>query len=117
MCERCGLASHRDFSRRQIMTGAGTLLAASALRVAPARAAEPPAADTPNAIAPSAALEQLMQGNARYVAGESICKDYSVGRDLRADAQFPIAAILSCADSRVAPELLFDQGPGDIFVV
>jgi carbonic anhydrase len=117
MCERCGLASHRDFSRRQIMTGAGTLLAASALRVAPARAAEPPAADAPNAIAPSAALEQLMQGNARYIAGKSICKDYSVGRAERAASQYPIAAILSCADSRDSPELLFDQGPGDIFVV
>src|SRR5262245_61363875 len=110
MCERCGLASHRDYSRRQIMAGAGALLAASALRARPARAAEPPSAGARNAIAPAAALDELMQGNARYVAGESICKDYSVGRDQRADAQFPIAAILSCADSRVAPELLFDQG-------
>jgi carbonic anhydrase len=117
MCERCGLASHRDVSRRQIIAGAGTLLAASALRFGPARAAEPPSANAPNAIAPSAALELLMQGNARYIAGESICKDYSVGRAERATAQFPIAAILSCADSRVSPELLFDQGPGDIFVV
>src|SRR4029077_5997837 len=33
------------------------------------------------------------------------------------NAQFPIAAILSCSDSRLAPELAFDQGPGDIFVV
>jgi carbonic anhydrase len=99
------------------MAGAGALLAASALRAGPARAAEPASAAARNAIAPAAALDELMQGNARYVAGESICKDYSVGRDLRADAQFPIAAILSCADSRVSPELLFDQGPGDIFVV
>ena len=35
----------------------------------------------------------------------------------RAKAQYPIAAILSCADSRVAPELIFDQEPGDLFVV
>ncbi len=43
--------------------------------------------------------------------------DFSSGRAARATAQYPIAAILSCADWRVAPELVFDQGPGDLFVV
>jgi carbonic anhydrase len=55
-----------------------------------------------------------MQGNARYAANE---RDFSYGRAARAEAQYPIAAILSCADSRVSPELLFDKGPGEIFVV
>ena len=58
-----------------------------------------------------------MQGNARYAASESNEKDFSVGRAERVDAQYPIAAILGCSDSRVSPELAFDQGPGDIFVV
>jgi carbonic anhydrase len=44
-------------------------------------------------------------------------KDFSAGRAARAKAQYPIASILSCADSRVAPELIFDQKPGDLFVV
>lgn len=44
-------------------------------------------------------------------------RDYSAGRAERAAAQYPFAAILSCADLRVAPELAFDQGPGDLFVV
>ena len=63
------------------------------------------------------ALDRLMQGNARYVAGETECKDYSIGRAERAGAQYPLVAVLSCSDSRVSPELLFEQGPGDIFVV
>ena len=58
-----------------------------------------------------------MQGNARYAANELAERDFSVGRAARAEAQYPIAAILGCADSRVSPELLFDKGPGELFVV
>ena len=60
---------------------------------------------------------RLVQGNARYVAGRSTQRDFSVGRVARTTGQRPFAAILSCADSRIAPELAFDQGPGDLFVV
>ena len=70
-----------------------------------------------NAITPQAALARLMSGNARYAAGKLDAKDFSSGRAARAKAQYPIASILSCADSRVAPELMFDQAPGDLFVV
>jgi len=99
------------------MLGAGALFAASALSW-PVRADNPPSASPPqNAIPPAEALDRLMQGNARYVSGECECKDYSADRAERAVAQYPIAAILSCSDSRVSPELLFDQNPGDIFVV
>jgi carbonic anhydrase len=116
MCELCP-PSPASISRRHLIGGAATLLAASALTLARARAAEPPAPDAQNAIPPAEALDRLMQGNARYVAGECECRDYSVGRAARAEAQYPVAAILSCSDSRVSPELLFDQNPGDIFVV
>jgi carbonic anhydrase len=58
-----------------------------------------------------------MEGNARYAANEPNEKDFSAGRVERVHAQYPIAAILGCSDSRVAPELAFDQGPGDIFAV
>lgn len=71
----------------------------------------------PNAIGADAALRRLMQGNARYVANKPAHRDFSAGRAERARSQFPVAAVLSCADSRVAPEFAFDQGPGDLFVV
>jgi carbonic anhydrase len=116
MCKLCP-PSPASISRRHLIGGAATLFAASALPFGRVRAAEPPAADAPNAIPPAEALDRLMQGNARYVAGETECKDYSLGRAERAGSQYPIVAVLSCSDSRVSPELLFEQGPGDIFVV
>jgi carbonic anhydrase len=63
------------------------------------------------------ALKRLMEGNARYVANAPSVRDFSAGRAARARSQHPFASIVSCADSRVAPELAFDQGPGDLFVV
>ncbi|HXG78015.1 MAG TPA: carbonic anhydrase [Methyloceanibacter sp.] len=117
MCEFCP-SSLEPLTRRRLILGAGALLAASALALTGAHAEQPQSASSPpNAIPPAEALDRLMQGNARYAAGECECKDYSVGRAERAEAQYPIAAVLSCADSRVSPELLFDQNPGDIFVV
>ena len=74
------------------------------------------AAAAPNAITPAAALKRLMEGNARYVANQPQEKDFSAGRAARVNAQYPIAAILSCADARLAPEFAFDQSPGDLFV-
>ena len=82
-----------------------------------AAAADPPKAGAPNAIAPSDALKRIMEGNARYAANTPSERDFSAGRSARAQGQYPIAGILSCADSRVAPELVFDQAPGELFVV
>ena len=67
--------------------------------------------------APDAALELLIEGNARYVGATPRERDFSAGRASRAEGQAPFAGILGCADSRVTPELAFDQGPGDLFVV
>jgi carbonic anhydrase len=74
-------------------------------------------AGSPNAIAPDEALRRIMEGNARSVAGTPANRNDASKRAAQASAQYPIAAILSCADSRVAPELAFDQGPGELFVV
>jgi len=102
-------------SRRRFLQHAGLGIVALSM-AAPLRRAW---ADAPaqNAITPQAALDRLMAGNARYVSNKLDPKDFSAGRAARAKVQYPIASILSCADSRVAPELMFDQAPGDLFVV
>ena len=63
------------------------------------------------------ALHRLMEGNARYVANKMNVRDFAAGRAARVTTHRPVASILSCADARVGPEFLFDQGPGDLFVV
>jgi carbonic anhydrase len=117
MCDDCERQNH-GLSRRSLTAGGAALLAANALAFRQARAEQPQASSPPpNATPPAEALDRLMQGNARYVANAPVQKDYSAGRAARVEAQFPIAAILGCSDSRVSPELAFDQGPGDLFVV
>jgi len=71
-----------------------------------------------NNMLPDEALEKLMAGNRRFVEGklENPNRDYQRLTQLTKD-QAPFACILSCADSRVPPEILFDQGLGDLFVV
>jgi carbonic anhydrase len=69
-------------------------------------------------VSPSAALAQLKSGNARFVAG-SLQHPHQgkARRDELAKGQTPFAIVLGCADSRTSPEVLFDQGLGDLFVV
>ncbi len=64
------------------------------------------------------ALARLMDGNARYTGGRATGPNRDEGRrQEQAEGQTPFAVVLACADSRVAPELIFDQGIGDLFVV
>src|SRR6185436_15355025 len=70
-----------------------------------------------NVISPDAALERLIQGNARYVKGVTKRHDFKAQREALVGGQNPYAAILSCADSRIAPEYAFDAARGDLFVV
>jgi carbonic anhydrase len=67
-------------------------------------------------LSPDAAMEKLLEGNQRFIQHQPQYPDQSAVR-LRevAQVQHPFATILSCADSRVAPEIVFDQGIGDIF--
>lgn len=64
------------------------------------------------------ALEKLIAGNQRYVSGH-LAHHHQSGSRMRAIAhgQHPFAIILGCADSRVPPEIIFDQGLGDLFVI
>jgi len=67
---------------------------------------------------PEAALQQLLNGNKRF-ASTSLTHPNQDGerRIALGNGQAPFAAVLACADSRVPPEVLFDQGLGDLFVV
>jgi carbonic anhydrase len=66
---------------------------------------------------PAAALEALYDGNERFVRGEATApnRDLTRLREVALD-QYPFAAFLGCADSRVPVEIVFDQGFGDLFV-
>lgn len=106
MCFTC---DQRSLSRRGLFATGAALLATAA----PAAQAQTPAAPA----TPATALQALMEGNARYAANQMRRTDFSARRAALTQGQAPFAAVLGCADSRVAPELAFDQGPGDIFVV
>jgi carbonic anhydrase len=69
-----------------------------------------------NVLSPDAALQRLMAGNARYIAGTSVRHDFKHEREALAGGQNPFAAVLGCADSRIAPEYAFDTARGDLFV-
>jgi len=75
-------------------------------------------APEPAGVPPEQALERLVQGNQRFVQHKEKHPDQAPAyRKQLASEQHPFAVVLGCADSRVAPELLFDQGLGDLFVV
>src|SRR5699024_10117989 len=69
-----------------------------------------------NVMSADEALERLMAGNARYVAGQSTPLNFAEERAALVTGQNPYASILSCSDSRVSPEFCFDEQRGDLFV-
>ena len=102
-------------SRREFMRLSGLVVGATGLALPTiARAADPPASKRD----PDAVLAQLLEGNKRFVKGE-LAHPRRRPEDFAplAEGQAPIAIIVGCADSRVGPELVFDQGVGDLFVV
>jgi carbonic anhydrase len=101
-----------DFTRRQMLAGAGAGLSAPLLT-----GAEPvPVEEFPKDA--DAALERLKAGNARFVEGKTKhAHEGAVWRKHLVGEQKPFATVLGCSDSRVPIELVFDQGFGDLFVV
>src|SRR5213080_315089 len=82
-----------------------------------ARAADPAHSDQPS-VAPSEAISKLKEGNGRYTSGNLQHPGQTTERRTElANTQHPFASILSCSDSRVPPEIVFDQGLGDLFIV
>jgi len=102
-------------SRRNIIlkAGAGMLAATLAPAFLQAEAAK---AEAISDITPSSALKKLMAGNQRYIEEKRTFPDQARSRIVEvAQGQHPFATILTCSDSRVAPEIIFDQGLGDLF--
>lgn len=93
----------------------GCLLSACALvSFAFVRGAEPPAM----AVSPDQAFTRLQAGNQRFITDRSASRaPYAAQRAQTAAGQQPFAIVLTCSDSRVAPELVFNQQLGDLFVI
>jgi carbonic anhydrase len=120
MCQACGSTDliHTVLpSRRRFLAFGGAVAAAIAL-ASPAVAAKvkAPPPKPQNVVSPDAALDRLVKGNGRYVAGLSKRHDFKSEREPLISGQNPFASILSCADSRIAPEYAFDSARGDLFV-
>jgi len=107
------ILNRRDLLRMavagSVALGAGVMAGATA----------PRRADAQTALTPDEALKTLMDGNARFTAGRltSFQEDLTLLAQKTAEKQEPFAAVLSCADSRVPVEILFDQTIGHVFVV
>jgi carbonic anhydrase len=93
-----------------------SFFAATSLFLSSLAAADVMDQDTQTAMTPDQALQMLIDGNARYVAGESTERDLLSEQKATAGGQYPFAVVLSCLDSRSTPETVFDQGVGDLFV-
>lgn len=69
-------------------------------------------------ITPKEALDKLIEGNQRFIDDKTTCPDRNAERRLALTSkQKPFAVILGCSDSRTPPEIIFDQGLGELFVV
>jgi carbonic anhydrase len=103
--------SRRGFLCSAIGGTAAVLVGATVSSIPPAMAQ--------STLTPEAALKELMDGNQRYVGGQlqSLNEDLSILKARTAEKQEPFAAVLSCADSRVPVEFVFDQTIGHLFVV
>jgi carbonic anhydrase len=104
--------SRREFVQR-IAVASGVAGLSALTGISTLAAAEPPVRPRPEAV-----LEKLLEGNQRFIEGKLLHprrtpKDFAA----LAEGQAPLAVIVACADSRVTPELIFDQGIGDLFVV
>ncbi len=99
--------------------GAGALLLAEVLPnrfiLAAEKTSSPPKPQ--NAISPDKALQRLIKGNKRYVSGNSKTHDFKDEREALVSGQNPFVAVLSCSDSRIAPEYAFDTTRGDLFAI
>lgn len=103
-------------SPSQPNTSPSTVTQAAPTQGVPVKALPPQEQTRPKT--PQAALNRLLEGNKRFMKDQSICPERNETRRLATvSKQKPFAIVVGCSDSRVPPELTFDQGIGDIFVV
>lgn len=130
MCENCSSTSRRSFLKT---VGLGALAVTIAPRSlfaghgeettktpekSPAKSTKATAAHVNAGVTPDEALARLLEGNKRFVANKMFHPNEGMEQRAKlATGQWPFAAVLGCADSRVPPELVFDHGLGDIFTV
>jgi carbonic anhydrase len=110
MCDQC----RAGVSRRTFFAGVAAGLAGAIVGEQAFAQTAPPKPE--NILAPDDALARLLKGNERYVSGNVTSSRFNDVRDALTKGQNPYAAILGCADSRVSPELIFDENQGDLFV-
>lgn len=124
--EKTIMARSYSRSRRTFLHLSGVTLSGAALVACAAPAAPAAPTSLPTAVisaeepvkTPDQALQRLMEGNQRYVANKTLPVNESASRRAEvAQGQQPFATIFSCVDSRVPPELVFDRGLGDLFVI
>jgi len=107
------MVRRREFLQN-VLSGAAVGVAAQAGM----ELASPPKAHAQTNLSPDAAMHELLEGNQRFAANQltSIAHDLKILREHTVEKQEPFAAVLSCADSRVPVELVFDETIGHIFV-
>jgi carbonic anhydrase len=108
----------RDFDRRQFLRSAASGVVLGAAGQAALEITATPRLSAQSNLSPDAALDQLIAGNQRFADNRltSIEHDLSILKGHTVEKQEPFAGVLSCADSRVPVELVFDQTIGHIFV-
>jgi carbonic anhydrase len=108
----------KDCSRRGFLQAAAGGTLAGLLTAVGIEYAAPDSVQAQSTLGPDAALQQLMNGNQRFTSGRltAFDQDLSILKQNTVEKQEPFAAVLSCADSRVPVELVFDQSIGHIFV-
>lgn len=116
MCD----AHHTQSNRRDFLKSAGAAAAGTltllAAQPAMAEICTPFDESQQTATTPDQAIRLLMDGNARFAADTPVSCDLMAGLKQVEGGQHPFACVLGCMDSRVSPELVFDQHVGDIFV-
>jgi carbonic anhydrase len=103
------IQSRREFLRATLPAAATAIVASLGVEHS---------ASGQTSLSPEAALQQLIDGNRRFAEGRmtSFAEDFDILKSKTAEKQEPFAAVLSCADSRVPVELIFDQSIGHVFI-